>query len=286
MRTKLQGRRSILLWVQYSVVLLALAGFGFAVQSWRLLPTRGGVEATPTSVGPATLVIAPPAPTPSPSIDTVAATQVLPNATATPDRVATTVAETVTAASVVTVTPIVPPTATLAVVTLITPSTATAASADLAQLRTQVLAATRSSRIRNAYPQQTTQLVDAILAHLDDFQLPALGVTAATMQQALNRPDVGDRLNALVQEVWADWRGIAGQKGFDLNNREPTYAEHNVSPFRQLIIRLIQNRQGTLADYQQHGLHNFLTRGEDASAWSSNIDGVIGAVNRESFQWP
>ena len=43
---------------------------------------------------------------------------------------------------------------------------------------------------------------------------------------------------------------------------------------------------GTLADYQQHGLHNFLTRGEDASAWSSNIDGVIGAVNRESFQWP
>ena len=75
-------------------------------------------------------------------------------------------------------------------------------------------------------------------------------------------------------------------KGFDLNTREPTYNEHNVSPFRQLIIRLIQGRQAALADYQQHGLHNFLTRSEDASAWSSNIDGVIGAVNRESFQWP
>lgn len=281
MRTKLQGRRSLFLWAQILVLLTALASVGYLAYSARRLPTLGGGEPDPTTVAvvtPATATpIVIPIVTPSPIIDTVGITQVPPTPSATPEWTATATTVVVRSANVATPTP----------TAFIAPTpTATTASTDLAQLRAQVLASVRSSRVRTTHPQQVEQLVDALLAHLPEFQLPTLGVTSATMQQALKRPDVGDRLNALVQEVWVDWRAIAADKGFDLNTREPTYNEHNVSPFRQLIIRLIQGRQATLADYQQHGLHNFLTRSEDASAWSSNIDGVIGAVNRESFQWP
>ncbi len=278
MRTKLQGRRSILLWVQYLVLLTTAASVGYLMYTSPLWPAAGGGgESTATAVAVVTLATATPTVTPSPNIVTLAVTQVLTPPSATPEWTATATTAAVRSGAVATFTPTV----------FIAPTlTATTASVDRAQLREQVLAATRSSRIRNAYPQQTEQLVDALLAHLPEFQLPTLGVTTATMQQALKRPDVGDRLNALVQEVWADWSGIAGRKSFDLNTREPTYAEHNLSPLRQLVIRLIQDRQGTLADYQQHGLHNLLTRSEEASVWSSNIDGVIGAVNRDSFQWP
>lgn len=279
MRTKLQGRRSIFLWVQYLVLLTMAASVGYLVITSPLWPAAGGGDdSTATAVAEVTSATATPTATPSPIINTVAVTQVLTPPSDTPDWDATATAAAATAAAI---------TATPTPTAFITPTpTATTATTDLAQLRAQVLAAARSSQIRTTHPQQVEQLVDALLAHLPEFQLPTLGVTTATMQQALKRPDVGDRLNALVQEVWADWRAIAADKGFDLNTREPTYNEHNVSPFRQLVIRLIQGRQGTLADYQQHGLHNFLTRSEDASAWSSNIDGVIGAVNRESFQWP
>jgi len=152
-------------------------------------------------------------------------------------------------------------------------------------LREQLLAASRASRIHTAYPQQVERFVDALLDHLGDFQLPSLGVTEATMQTALQRSDVGDRLNALVQEIWSDWLSIAGRKGFDPYGQEPTYDAHGVSPLRQLTIRLIQGRQGRLVDSQQHALHNFLARSEERSVWLNNIDGVIGAVNRESFQW-
>ena len=293
MRTKLQGRRSIFLWVQYFLVLIAIALFGYAVQSWRLLPTQDRVEATPFVVTLVPMTTVHPTDTPSPIIDMVTI-EPFPMATDTPDGLAiavaetvtaagaaTAVAETVTAAGVDTATPTLLP-----IVTLEPTLVPTVASSGLTQLREQVLAATRSSRMRNAYPQQTAQFVDALLAHLSDFQLPALGVTETTVQQALKRSDVGDRLNALIQEVWADWSSVASRQHFDLYTREPTYAEHNLSPFRQLVVRLIQGRQSTLLDYQQHGLHNFLSRSEDAAVWSTNIDGVIGAVNRESFQWP
>jgi hypothetical protein len=36
---------------------------------------------------------------------------------------------------------------------------------------------------------------------------------------------------------------------------------------------------------QQHAFHNFFTRKEDVSVWVENVNGVIAAVNRQSFQW-
>jgi hypothetical protein len=60
----------------------------------------------------------------------------------------------------------------------------------------------------------------------------------------------------------------------------------SLSPFRRLVIRMIQGRQGPLVDNQQHGLWNYFSRNEESHVWSSNMDGVIGAVNRESFLWP
>ncbi|MBX3013613.1 MAG: hypothetical protein KF832_18980 [Caldilineaceae bacterium] len=292
MRTKLQGRRSLLLWFQYMVILIAVAAFGFVVQSWRLLPTLGGAEETPTVVRLPTEANRAPRSTPTPAINPAAATQTLPTATPTLDWVATAIEETVVAAAAITPTSTEQPTATQEPTPTATQEAAPTASAvptvpsSLTQLRTQVLAATRNSRIRNTYPQQSEQFVNALLDHLADFQLPTLGITSATMQQALKRSDVGDRINALVQEVWGDWSWIASDKKFDPYTRTPTLAEHNLSPFRQLVIRLIQGKQGKLIDNQQHGLHNFLTRSENASVWSSNIDGVIGAVNRSSFLWP
>ena len=59
----------------------------------------------------------------------------------------------------------------------------------------------------------------------------------------------------------------------------------NLSPFRQLVVRLVQGQQGRLSNQQQHAIFNFFNRAEEASVWYNNINGVIGAVNRESFGW-
>jgi hypothetical protein len=123
----------------------------------------------------------------------------------------------------------------------------------------------RRSAVRNHYSQQGVTLVDVLIARLPEFQLPALGITEASMREALSRPGAGDRLNAIVHEVMSD----PGQ-----------------SPFRQLIWRLIHGRQGTLVDNQQHALHSLFTRAENSRVWIDNVDGVIGAINRESFLWP
>lgn len=53
MRTKLQGRRSLFLWAQYLIVIITVACIGYAMQSWRLLPTHGGAKSTPTVATPA-----------------------------------------------------------------------------------------------------------------------------------------------------------------------------------------------------------------------------------------
>jgi len=87
-----------------------------------------------------------------------------------------------------------------------------------------------------------------------------------------------------VQEVWADWQSNARSRTFDASTADP--GRQGFSPFRQLIIRLIQGRQGQLSDSQQHALHNYFTRSEDASVWRRDPDAVIGAINRESFRWP
>lgn len=145
------------------------------------------------------------------------------------------------------------------------PATPTPVLSSDERLRNRMLEEMRRSSIRNSYPQQSEWFVDGIIAHLDEFQLPTLGITETTMRSALDRNGVGDRLNAIVHEVMGD---------------------PGASPFRQLIYRLIQGRQGRLTDSEQHALYSYFTRPESPSVWRDNIDGVIGAVNRESFLWP
>jgi hypothetical protein len=151
-------------------------------------------------------------------------------------------------------------------------------------LRANLLAKSQNSAVALVHRTQATALIDALLGHLDEFQLPNLGITRRTMTDALNRADAGDRLNAVVQEVWADWQNNARTRNFDAATADP--GSRGFSPFRQLIIRLIQGRQGRLSDSQQHALHNYFTRNEEASVWQRDPDAVIGAINRESFQWP
>ena len=59
----------------------------------------------------------------------------------------------------------------------------------------------------------------------------------------------------------------------------------DLSPLRKLVIRLVQGAAGPLADSQQHGLWNYFTRAEESHVWADNMDAVIGAVNRESFNF-
>jgi len=156
--------------------------------------------------------------------------------------------------------------------------------ADSSQLRGTLLGHTSQSGVPNTYSQQATQLIDILLAHLDEFQLSHLGITRQTMTDALNQEDVGDRINGIVQAVWGNWADNAKQGGFDANTTDPDVVT-DMSPFRKLLIRMIQGRQGRLEDTEQHALHNFFTRAEESHVWRDNINGVIGAVNRESFQW-
>ncbi len=151
-------------------------------------------------------------------------------------------------------------------------------------LRASLLKKSQISAVSLAYQAQAAAFIDALLLHLDDFQLPNLGITRRTVTDALGRSDAGDRLNSVVQEVWADWQSNAHARNFDAATTDP--ANQGLSPFRQLIIRMVQGRQGKLSDAQQHALHNYFTRSEDATVWRRDPDAVIGAINRESFQWP
>lgn len=133
-------------------------------------------------------------------------------------------------------------------------------------LRDELLASIRSSRVPNDYPQQAEQFVDSLLFLLGDVP---------------HHRDVGDRINGIVGRIWGDWSGRARERGFDLYRAEP--GNYGFSPFRQLVIRMVQGRQGELSGSQRRALHSFLTRNEDARTWSENPDGVIGAINREYF---
>lgn len=152
------------------------------------------------------------------------------------------------------------------------------------QLKVIIEKKAHSSSIVVRYPKETEYFIASILQHLGEFQLPKLGITKTSMISALNRYDVGDRINALIQEVWTEWLDIAKNKNFDSMTTDP--GNYHLSPFRQLVIRMVQGRQGKLADHHQHGLYNFLTRSETPTIWSTDVDSVIGAVNRESFLWP
>jgi len=235
-------------------------------------PPSATATATSTATATATFVIATATRTPTTMGPTATKSPIsmrTVESTATPNRAATTRAQaTVTARIRSTATALaltrdaqrVKPTPTRQATATLTPG-----SGSNEWLRSKMLDEMQRSSIRNNYPQQSEWLVDELIAHLDEFQLQSMGITETTMRSALSRNGVGDRLNAIVHEVMGD---------------------PGASPFRQLVYRLIQGRQGVLIANQQHGLYNYFTRPENYRVWSENIDGVIGAVNRESFLWP
>lgn len=157
-------------------------------------------------------------------------------------------------------------------------------SSSNSQLEDALRRKSRASGVPLHYVAQAEAFISTLLGHLDEFQLANIGITRRTMIDALGRPDVSDRINSVVQEVWADWQSNAHARNFDAAATDP--GSRGFSPFRQLIIRLIQDRQDRLSDSQQHALHNYFTRSEDASVWRNDPDAVIGAINRESFRWP
>lgn len=238
--------------------------------------------------------------TPSPTSDT-AATQAAAMATAvaatltaqvtptpTPDLaatqgalVATAIAKTLTAQP----TPTDTPAPTWTPIPTWTPSPIPVASSPYANVAASLRQRAQSSWVPANYPTERDRFITALTEHLSDFQLPNLGITTRTMSDALQRSDAGDRTNAIVNQVWGDWlTKDVGPGRLDAYRSDPGQA--NLSPFRQLVIRLIQGRQGRLVDNQQHGLYSLFTRREESHVWVDNVNGVIGAINRESFLWP
>ncbi|MFN8487765.1 MAG: NBR1-Ig-like domain-containing protein [Caldilineaceae bacterium] len=162
------------------------------------------------------------------------------------------------------------------------PPTPAGQAPDLGQLRDEVLSRLGSAALSTQYPQQAQQLVNTLFAHWGDFGQNGGQISQSAMQQALQRSDVGMRLNATVQGVWGSWVERGQQANFDPNTTDPG-AFADVSPFRRLIIRLVQGSQGPLGSAEQHALHNLLTRSEDQQTWRDNMNGIVGAINRESF---
>lgn len=166
-----------------------------------------------------------------------------------------------------------------------TPSPVPAAASPYAELAASLRQRAQSSWVPATYPAERDRFITALTEHLGEFQLPNLGITTRTMSDALWRSDAGDRANAIVNQVWGDWlTKDVGPGRLDAYRSDPGQA--NLSPFRQLVIRLIQGRQGRFVDNQQHGLHSLFTRREESHVWVDNVNGVIGAINRESFLWP
>ena len=130
--------------------------------------------------------------------------------------------------------------------------------------RDKILNSVDSSGVGNSYQQEAVTLVDTLIGSLGEFSYEA---------------DVGDRINGMVSNVWGGWIDQANTNGFDAYVNEP--ADYGFSPFRQLIIRMIQGRQYELDSRQEAALLSFLTRNEDASVWWDNVNGVVGALNRE-----
>lgn len=122
------------------------------------------------------------------------------------------------------------------------------------------------ANVPNLYPRQAIRFADALPELLGAFDY---------------RADVGDRINGTVNAIWGDWVNRAAQRGFNVSTTDP--GSQGFSPFRQLVIRIVQGRQGRLSDAEDGALRSLLTRSEDADVWSSGMDGVIGALNREYF---
>lgn len=147
-------------------------------------------------------------------------------------------------------------------------------------LRASLLSKSRNSSVGLNHRDAATQFVDSLLWRMDDFYLPGEGITANSMRDALYRNDAGDRLNGILQEIWSDWLSNASAQRVDPWRAEPFSW---LSPFRQTVIRMAQGRQGRLSSAQQRALYSLFTRSENSTVWYSNVDGVIGALNREFF---
>jgi len=126
----------------------------------------------------------------------------------------------------------------------------------------------------NEFPNLANALVEHLLAHLTDFDQTGIGSGAVI--DALGRADVGDRLNGIVHGVWRDWSQVSREP---LNDNPA-----GLSPFRQLVVRMIQGSVGTLSAQEQRAILSWLTRSENLSVWQENPNGVIGAINREFFR--
>lgn len=146
--------------------------------------------------------------------------------------------------------------------------------------------AAAKSKISNPFVAQTEVLAKQLELRMDQFQLQNLGITSTTMASAFSRSDTGDRVNALVREVWGEWTKVVSVRGGNVISSDPADNKYGLSPFRQLVVRLIQQQPIVLKDSQQHAIHNYFTRAENSSVWNTSMDGVIAAVNRESFLWP
>ena len=155
----------------------------------------------------------------------------------------------------------------------------------LSDIRVNIITQLTTASLVTEYSRETILFTDHLLAHLPEFKLVSLGITTERMQSILVQDRTEDRINALVQEVWSEWILLSTQQNFDVLTMEPTLEKQGVSPFRQLIIRLIQGRQGILTDSQQHALYGFFSRSEQDATWRNDMDSIIGAVNRESFLW-
>jgi hypothetical protein len=149
------------------------------------------------------------------------------------------------------------------------------------QLRNSLLTKSRNSAVSVSYQYELTQFTDALVYRLDEFQLTREGITEQSMTNALYRNDAGDRMNGVVQTVWSDWMSNLSSSGLDPYRADPQ--TRGMSPFRQLVVRMIQGRQGNLTAAQQRALYSLFTRSENPSVWHSNVNGVIGALNREFF---
>ncbi|MFZ1756381.1 MAG: hypothetical protein WAU10_21705, partial [Caldilineaceae bacterium] len=125
----------------------------------------------------------------------------------------------------------------------------------------------------NDFPNLGNALVEHLLGHLSDFD--STGIGSNIVIDALGRADVGDRLNGIVHKVWGDWNRDSGEP---LNDNPAA-----LSPFRQLVVRMIQGSVGTLSAQEQRAILSWLTRNENPSVWRTNPNGVIGAINREIF---
>ncbi|MBV7335485.1 SH3 domain-containing protein [Chloroflexi bacterium TSY] len=135
------------------------------------------------------------------------------------------------------------------------------------------------AQISTRYTDRSKSFAQSLVRVYDQFNLPEKGITKSKMNEVLMRRDVGNRINALVQRVWSDW--INETPSDRLNEADPSNS--NLSPFKQLVVRMIQGGQLRLTGTEQLAIYNFFTRPESLSALENNMNGVIAAVNREVF---